>query len=115
MKLFFLLLPCVFLACVVNGQLDVSKPDPNKKIDTVKAACGQCMFGMTGGDCTLAVKINGKVYFVEGAGIYEEGESYAKNGFCKKVRIAEVQGEIIGNKFRATYFKLIDRPKTNFP
>jgi hypothetical protein len=115
MKLFFLLLPCVFLACVVNGQLDVNKPDPNKKIDTMKAACGQCMFGMTGGDCALAVKINGKVYFVEGTNIDDYGDAHAKDGFCKKVRIAEVQGEIIENKFKATYFKLIDRPKTNFP
>jgi Family of unknown function (DUF6370) len=92
-------------------QVDTSKPDPNKKIDTVKAACGQCMFGMKGGDCTLAVKINGKVYFVEGAGIDDFGDAHAKDGFCKKVKKAEVQGQIKGDKFWATYFKLVDLPK----
>jgi Family of unknown function (DUF6370) len=115
MKLFLLLLPSVFLARVVNGQIDISKLNSNKKIDTVKAACGQCMFGMAGGDCTLAVKIKGKVYFVEGTNIDDHGDAHAKDGFCKKVRTAQVQGEIIENKFKATYFKLADLPRKNFP
>jgi hypothetical protein len=114
MKLFFLICFGLF-AYAVKGQADLSKPDPNKKIDTVKAACGQCMFGMKGGDCTLAVKINNKVYFVEGTDIDDYGDAHAKDGFCKKVRTAEVQGQIVDNKFKATYFKLVDLPKKNYP
>lgn len=115
MKLFSLLLAGFFMAPGVNAQVDGSKPDPNKKVETVKAGCGQCMFGMKGGDCTLAVKINGKVYFVEGASIDDFGDAHAKDGFCKKVRAAEVQGEIKDNKFWASYFKLVDPPKKNLP
>ena len=44
-------------------------PDPNKKIQTVEASCGQCQFKMKGKGCTLAVRINGKPYFVDKAKI----------------------------------------------
>jgi len=115
MKLFFLMLAGLFAGCTINAQVDITKPDPNKKIETVKAACGQCMFGLKGGDCTLAVKMNGKIYFVEGTSIDDYGDAHAKDGFCKKVRTAQVQGRIKDNKFSATYFKLVDPPKNNLP
>ena len=83
----------------------VSKPDPNKKIQVVEASCGECQFGMEGTSCDLAVKIDGKSYFVDGTAIDEHGDAHAKDGFCKAVRKAEVQGEIVNNRFKATYIK----------
>lgn len=86
-------------------------PDPNKVVQIVEASCGECQFGLPGKSCDLAVRINGKSYFVNGASIDDYGDAHAKDGFCKAVRKAEVQGEIVNNKFKATYFKLIDDDK----
>jgi hypothetical protein len=36
------------------------------KISIVEAACGQCQFEMEGYGCELAVRIDGKPYFVDG-------------------------------------------------
>jgi hypothetical protein len=73
----------------------------------VEASCGQCQFGMEGQSCDLAVKINGKSYFVDGSGIDDHGDAHAKDGFCQKVRKAVVSGEIAGNRFKASSFKLL--------
>jgi hypothetical protein len=82
-------------------------PDPSKPVQVVEAACGQCQFGLPGQDCELAVRINGKAYYVDGTSIDAHGNAHAKDGFCNAVRKAEVQGEVVDNRFKATYFKLI--------
>lgn len=53
------------------------------------------------------MRINGKALFVDGTDIDSHGDAHAKDGFCEAVRKAEVQGEITGNRFKVTYFKLI--------
>lgn len=74
----------------------------------VDASCGQCNFKMKGKSCDLAVKINGKSYFIaEGAKIDDYGDAHAKDGFCNAVRKAEVSGVIKKGKFYATSFKLL--------
>ncbi len=75
----------------------------------VEASCGECQFGLEGKSCDLAVRIDGKSYFVDGTTIDEHGDAHAKDGFCKAVRKAEVQGEIVNNRFKATYFKLLPK------
>lgn len=90
-------------------------PDPNKVVQIVEVSCGECQFGLPGKSCDLAVRINGKSYFVDGTSIDDYGDAHAKDGFCKAVRKAEVQGEIENNKFKATYFKLIDDDKVKSP
>ena len=97
----------VLAASAQNKVTDVSKPDPNKKIQIVETACGECQLGLPGKSCDLAVKIDGKSYFVDGTTIDSHGDAHAKDGFCNSVRKAEVQGEIINNRFKVTYFKLI--------
>ena len=82
-------------------------PDTTKKIQIVDAACGECQFHMPGKGCHLAVRIQGKSYFVDGTDIDSHGDAHAEDGFCEATRKAEVQGEIINNRFKATYFKLI--------
>ena len=84
------------------------KLDPLKKVQTVQASCGQCQFKMAGKGCTLAVKIKGKAYFVDNAGIDAFGDAHSKMGFCNAIRKAKVQGEVVANKYVATYFELIN-------
>ncbi len=107
------LVPVILLisANYAFGQKSDSKvpvPDPNKKIHVVEAACGECQFKLEGKSCDLAVRIDGKSYFVDGTDIDSHGDAHAKDGFCKAVRRAEVQGEIVNNRYKVTYFKLLN-------
>jgi hypothetical protein len=77
------------------------------KHQTVEASCGQCNFGLKGGGCDLAVRIDGKAYPVDGTKIDQHGDAHAKDGFCSVVRQAHVSGEVVGNRFKATEFKLL--------
>ena len=79
-----------------------------KSSQIVEVACGQCQFDLKQKKgCDLAVRINGKSYFVEGTKIDDHGDAHAKDGFCNAVRKAEVIGEIINDKFVVSYFKLL--------
>lgn len=82
-------------------------PDKNKPVLTVEASCGQCQLGLPGKSCDLAVRINGKVYFVDGVHIDSLGDAHANDGFCNAIRKAKVQGEIVDNRFKASYFHLL--------
>ncbi len=87
------------------------KLDASKKVQVVESACGQCMFKMKADDCELAVRIDGKDYFVDGTKIDDHGDSHAKDGFCNAIRKTIVQGDIINNRFKVTYFSLIKDKK----
>ena len=89
------------------GAQLTAKPDPAKKIQIVEASCGECQFHLTGKSCDLAVRIDGKAYFVDGTTIDEHGDAHGTDGFCEAIRKAEVQGELINNRFKVTYFKLV--------
>jgi hypothetical protein len=79
-----------------------------KKKQIVEVACGQCQLKMKQKKgCDLAVRIDGKSYFVEGTKIDDHGDAHANDGFCNAVRKAEVIGEIKGDKFVVSYFKLL--------
>ena len=74
----------------------------------VEAACGKCLFGMTEKrSCNLAVRIDGKSYFVDGTNIHEHGDAHADDGFCVMIRSASVKGEIIDGRFKSESFTLI--------
>ncbi|SDC84043.1 DUF6370 family protein [Niabella drilacis] len=94
-----------------QGQKTSKVPDSSKRIQVVETACGECQFEMKGKSCDLAVKIDGKSYFVDGTSIDDHGDAHAKDGFCNAVRKAEVQGEIVNGRFRASYFKLLEDKK----
>lgn len=89
-----------------TDSVRIKKPDPAKQLYVLEASCGQCQFGMKGNGCSLAVKIDGKCYFVDGTSIDEHGDAHAKDGFCEAIRKAEVQGEILNGRFKVTYFTL---------
>ena len=94
-----------------NASTTTSLPDSTKKIQVVEASCGMCQFGVKTKECSLAIRIDGKVYLVDGTTIDEHGDAHAKDGFCEAIRKAEVQGEIVNNRFKATYFKLVNPVK----
>lgn len=73
----------------------------------VEASCGECQFGMPGEGCDLAVKIDGKSYYVDGSTIDDHGDAHDENGMCNCVRKARVSGEIKDDRFLATSFELM--------
>jgi len=102
----------IFVSATTIAQDKNSKtPDKNKQILIVDAACGQCKLGLKGKSCDLAIRINGQSYFVDGTNIDSHGDAHADDGFCNAIRKAKVQGEIVNNRFKASYFQLI--PETS--
>lgn len=101
----------------VNAQETRDKAEKNEakkektKTQIVEAACGQCQFGMNAKGCDLAVRIDGKPYFVDGTSIDQHGDAHAHDGFCNTIRKAEVSGEIVENRFKVTSFVLLDNKK----
>jgi hypothetical protein len=81
------------------------------KSQIVEAACGQCQFGMEGFGCELAVRIDGKPYFVDGTSIDSHGDAHANDGFCAAIRKATVVGELQENRFVVSEFKLLPEEK----
>lgn len=109
MKAFFLVifLWVGTLTAQAQNTSTVSVPDASKEILEVEAACGQCKFDLPGSDCTLAVRMNGKAYYVTGTDIDDHGDAHAKDGFCQAIRQAKVQGTLVNNQFQVTYFQLL--------
>jgi hypothetical protein len=112
MKSFILIFSLALMSFVGKAQQSgkPSAPDPKKKLMTVEASCGPCKFGLKGGTCDLAIKLDGKAYFVDGTDINEHGDAHADDGFCNAVRKAKVQGEVKDDRFKATYFQLLPEP-----
>jgi hypothetical protein len=51
---------------ICRNHSKCSRQQRTIKISNVEAACGQCQFEMEGYGCELAVRIDGKPYFVDG-------------------------------------------------
>ena len=114
MKIIFSLLFLSFCGLSALSQVNQSTsalPDPSKKIVNVKAACGKCQFGLAGKTCELAIRIKNKTYYVDGTDIDSHGDAHADDGFCNAIQKAEVQGEVAGNRYHLTYFKLLNSKK----
>ena len=103
-------IPGVKMAVVPDVPAKTDSPIGNNISinQVVEAACGQCQFRMTEkSGCDLAVKIDGKSYFVDGTTIHDHGDAHADDGFCEAIRQAEIQGEIIDGRFKAETFTII--------
>jgi len=98
-----------FLFFTVTLSAQDKKETPKTMI--VEASCGQCQFGMKGYACDLAVRIDGKSYFVDGTSIDSHGDAHAADGFCAAIRKAEVSGTVVQDRFVATSFKLLPEEK----
>jgi hypothetical protein len=111
MKSYFLFAMLFFSTSIFAQNAKIKTIDPAKKVLTVEASCGQCQFKMNGKGCTLAVRIEGKSYFVEKADIDEFGDAHSIEGFCNAIKKAKVQGEIVGDKFVVSYFEILAEKK----
>jgi Family of unknown function (DUF6370) len=114
MKSFFAVLLLSFLASTGSAQVTASKtslPDPTKKVQVAEVSCGKCKLGLPGKTCDLAIRINDKAYYVDGADIDNFGDAHARDGMCNAVRKAEVQGELVDNRFKISYIKLLPEAK----
>ena len=100
-----LYLALLFSATLASAQDKKETPKPQ----IVEASCGQCQFGMEGHGCELAVRIDGKSYFVDGSSIDSHCDAHASDGFCAAIRKAEVTGKVVNNRFKATSFKLLPK------
>ena len=103
-------IPDVKIAAIPDVPVETDSPRGNNlSINRlVEAGCGQCQFRMTEkSGCDLAVKIDGKSYFVDGTTIHDHGDAHADDGFCRAIRQAEVKGEIIDGRFKAESFTLV--------
>ena len=78
----------------------------------VEVSCGQCQLGMDGNGCDLAVRINGKSYYVDGSTIDDHGDAHGDDGLCNCIRKAKVTGEIKEGRFVATSIKAMPNAKT---
>lgn len=112
MKLSFLL----FFGCLISlsaaaQKNTVGKADPAKKTQVVEVSCGKCKFGLPGKTCALAVRIDKNAFYVNGASIDDFGDAHAHDGFCNAIRKAEVQGEVVNDQFKVSYFKLLPEDK----
>jgi len=112
-KLIFTLL--VAFACFnANAQTSTKKATAAKEIknQTVEIACGECKFKMAGKSCDLAIRIDGKPYFVDGKSVDDFGDAHdEKHGFCNVIKKAEVTGEIVNNRFKAKTITLLPEKK----
>src|SRR6187402_46332 len=97
----------LFTALITTAQENKEAPKPQ----IVEVSCGECQFGMKGKGCDLAIRIDGKSYFVDGTKIDDHGDSHAEDGFCETIRKAEVTGEIVNNRFKVATFTLLPEKK----
>ncbi len=89
----------------------ISVPDATKPIQTVEVSCGKCKLGLPGKTCDMAVRIDGKAYYADGANIDSFGDAHAHDGMCNAIRKADVQGELVDNRFKISYIKLLPEEK----
>lgn len=90
-----------------TGYESFGEMNPDAALHTVKTSCGECNFGLPGDDCTLAIRMDDKTYFVQGTHIDSFGNAHGDDGFCNAIRKAEVQGTVKDSFFVVSYFRLL--------
>lgn len=95
------------ILAVLLGLLSYQCSTPNTR-QTVEASCGQCQFGLkTQKGCDLAIRFEGKAYFVKGVHIDDFGDAHDPDkGFCNSIRTATVRGNLKERIFEVTDFEL---------
>lgn len=101
----------VFVFVIIGLSAKAQDKKTIEKPQIIDVACGECQFKMKGKSCDLAVRINGKSYFVDGTSIDDHGDAHAAEGFCNAVCKAKVTGKIVKNRFVATSFELLPSKK----
>lgn len=107
MKKLLTITSIILISLSVKAQTEAKTNDATLT-QILEVSCGQCNFGLKSKEgCDLAIKINGKAYWVDGIALESQGDAHAKDGFCSVIRTAEVAGEIIDDRFKVSYFKLL--------
>ena len=73
----------------------------------VEASCGECLFGLKGDGCDLAIRVNGRSYYVDGVQMDALGDAHAADGMCEVIRKARVTGEVEDGRFVASSFQML--------
>lgn len=83
---------------------------PKEKTFITDASCGQCKFDLESQKgCDLAIKVDGKAYFIDGAHIDDFGDAHdEKIGFCNVIRKVKVTGKLENNRFKARTLKIAE-------
>lgn len=110
MKALFTFFSCCFFGLFASGQ-NTDLADASKPVQVAEVSCGKCKMGLPGTTCDLAVRIDGKAYYADGASIDSFGDAHAGDGMCNAVRNAEVQGELVDNRFKISYIKILPAEK----
>lgn len=114
MKKITLLLFLGLIGFFANAQTAPKKAPAAKIItkQTVEISCGECKFKMEGKGCDLAIRIDGKPYFVDGKSVDDFGDAHdEKHGFCNVIKKAEVTGELVNGRFKAKTITLVPEKK----
>ncbi|MEQ1905636.1 MAG: DUF6370 family protein [Pirellulaceae bacterium] len=84
--------------------------NPNELVDReVELSCGECQFKMQGSGCDLAIRVDGRAYYVDGSSIDDHGNAHAADGLCNAIRKAKATGTIKGDRFLATKLELLPK------
>jgi Family of unknown function (DUF6370) len=113
-----LLLPLSFLlGCQPQSESGTLGTQQGEAVHdrVLEVACGSCQFELDPavGEplCSLAVRIDGVAYFVDGSGIDDHGDAHAADGLCNAVRHASVSGKVVGGRFVATRVMLLPKAR----
>lgn len=95
--------PCLLLlaGCASSNPIALTQPT------VVDVACGECLFKMPGKGCDLAIRLNGRGYYVDGVDLDSLGDAHAKDGMCMVIRKARVTGELKDGRFISSSFQLL--------
>ena len=104
MKQIFVLVASFLLTSTLSFAQNKTKEIKNK---TVEASCAQCKFNVKEPrGCDLSIRLDGKVYFVDGTNLDAHGDAHDEDGFCNAIRQAKVSGTISGNRIKVSQFEL---------
>ncbi len=92
--------------CFSQDFKNTNPADSSRSFYEAEASCGSCQFNMKGNGCFLAIRLNKKKYFVQGAGIDDFGDAHNEKGFCNAIRKVLVSGDIKGDSINIIYLKL---------
>ncbi len=99
------------MAAMIGSALIITACDggtSGKSIEaqTLKVACGSCVFEMKDVDgCPWAAEVEGKYYLMQGA-VPQNHDSHADDGMCNMPREAVVSGTLRDDKLIVTSMKL---------
>jgi hypothetical protein len=112
-SLFIILCSSLFSLTAIcqTNKTNNNMPVADKPIQVVEVSCGKCKLGLAGKTCDMAVRIDGKAYYADGANIDAFGDAHAHDGMCNAIRKAELQGELVGDRFKISYIKLLPDAK----